>query len=143
MVSSTLPSYNSSPFSLLGYDITLISSIFRYIPGTILPLKPTLSGPLDELYPSRANLWCIFLHLLYTTVQLAFLVSLFFCVFPTVGIVVVYILLFCLLNHAMCRFSLNGRARFITSNVDLGQFPKYDKEKWMFINGVAVGYVVL
>ena len=139
----TPPSYNSSPSILLLYDLRLFIAFFSYIPGTILPLTPTLSGPLDELYPSHANLWCISVHVVLAIIQLGFLFSLFFCVFPTVLFVIVYVVAFLLLNRVICTIALNGRARFIESKVDLRQFPRHDNEKWMFINGVSVGYVVI
>jgi len=134
------PFYNSSPSSLLWYDLKLFFAFSNYILGTISPLTPTLSGPLDELYPSRANLWCISIHLLLTIVQLGFLLSLFLCVFPTLLFVIVYVSAFLMLNYVTCMITLNGHARFIRSNVDLHQFPRHDNEKWMFINGVSVGH---
>ena len=140
---SAVPSYNSAPYHLLFYDINLFFTFFRSLPEVFLPLAPALSGPLDELYPSGENLWCIFLHLLYTTIQIGFLVSLFFCVFPTVGFVIVYVSGFLLLNYTLCKFTLNGRARFITSDVNMSPFPRHDNERWIFINGISVGCVTL
>jgi len=54
-----------------------------------MPMSPHSSGSLCELYPSAANLWNMFLHLLLVLLQLPFLVSIpFWVVFPVGGVLV-------------------------------------------------------
>lgn len=133
-------SYMRSPFSLLWSDIRLVLSRILYIPGTILPLKPYGSGPLCELYPSPANLREILGQMFLVVWQLSFILFMLFGVFFLVGALVVFCVLgFLLVNYIICIILLNGRKRTLTSNINMSQFPKHDDEKWIFVNGVAVG----
>ena len=134
------PLYNTAVGSFL-YDIRLVFGLLRFLPGLFFPLRPSRSAELDELFPSSANLRDIVLHFLYTIVQLVFLVALPFCVFPPFFIIA-YVATFVRINKALCMLTLNGRAPFIPSNVDISKFPSHDNERWIFINGIGVGYVV-
>jgi hypothetical protein len=132
------PLYNTVPGSLL-YDIRLVFALRRFLPGLFFPLRPFLSAELDELSPSSANLRVIFLHFLYTIAQLVFLIALPFCV--PLFFTIAYVAAFIHINKILCMLTLNGRARSITSNVDISKFPSHDNERWIFINGIGVGYV--
>ena len=139
----TPPFYNTAPLGLLLYDIRLVVALLLFLPGIIFPLSPFRSAELDELFPSSANLTAIFFHFLYTTAQIAFLIFLFFFVFwARARFVIAYVAVFLLINYTLCNLTLNGRDRFITSDVDTSSFPRHDNERWIFINGVSVGYVV-
>jgi len=130
------PLYNTALGCLLD-DIELVFALLLFLPGLFFPLRVFRSAKSDELSYSSVNLRVIFLHFLYTFIQIALLISLPFCVFP-----IVYLATFLWINKALCMLTLNGQARFITSNVDISRFPRHDKEHWIFINGIGVGYVI-
>jgi hypothetical protein len=132
--------YNTAVGSLL-YDIKLVFGLLRFLPRLFFPLRPFRSAELDELFPSFANLRVISLHFMYTIVQLAFLIALP-CSVVHPFIIIAYIAAFIRINKTLCMLTLNGRAYFITSNVDISKFPSHDNERWIFINGIGVGYVV-
>ena len=132
------PLYNTAVGSFF-YDIRLVFGLLRFLPGLFFPLRPFRSAELDELFPSSVNLRVIFLQVMYTIVQLTFLIALPF--FPPLFIIA-YVAAFVRINENLCMFTLNGRAPFITSNVDISKFPMHDNERWIFINGIGIGYVV-
>ena len=134
------PALFNTALGSLFHDIRLVFGLFRLLPGLFFPLHPFRSAELDELFPSSANLRDIFFHFSYTILQLAFLTSLSFFVFPP--FIIAYVAAFLCINKTLCMLTLNGRAPFITSNVDISEFPRHDNERWIFINGIGVGYVV-
>lgn len=134
--------YTASPFALLWDDSLLFLRHILRVPGIIWPLHPWGSGALDELYPSWQNLVEITLHTVLIILQLLFLVSLPLCLFYPLFAVAAYVGTFLLLNRLIC-LALNGRQKFLTSNVNLDHLPKHAEERWIFVNGVAVGYIHL
>jgi hypothetical protein len=132
-----IPAYNSSPVDLLWFDLKLLFRNILYLPGIVLPLKP--SAPLDELYPSVANLWAIFLQPLSLVFQLFFISTLFLWPITTVFMTVVLMAGFLGTNYWIFTAGVNGEKRFFKSDVDLSQFPKHENEQWLFVNGVVVG----
>jgi hypothetical protein len=132
------PLYNTALGSLWD-DIWLVFALLRLLPGLIFPLCPFRSAELDELFPSSANLRDILLHFIYTIFQMSFLISLpLFLVVPPFFIIT-YVAAFLWINKTLCTLTLNGRDPFIASNVDISKFPRYDNERWIFINGIGVG----
>ena len=79
--------------------------------------------------------------LVLSVVQLLFLLSIPIALMLPVpfGVAVLYILGFLVVNYTLCFFLLNGNKAELESSVDLSQFPSHDDEKWIFLNGVAVG----
>ena len=146
--SSTTPlPYTGSPFGLLWSDIKLFFQHAYALPSIVVPLGPWGSGELDEIYPSLANIYDITLHLILMVVQMMMLTSIpLFLISPIpLGLFVLYLLIFFSANHAVCLL-LNGRTPTLESQVSLdpSRVPKqYEDEKWIFLNGVAVGYDVL
>ena len=152
MASSSKPlPYTANPLLLMANDLMLFAAItFTWpitagLPSIVLPLWPTRSGPLDELYLDFSNVWAMILHGILVVAQLVFLISLvvlpFIPSFPVSYIV--YVIAFIVIN---ARFTvlLNGwrrEAGFFRSNPKYleGNWPKYENERWVFINGVAVG----
>ncbi|EDP56904.1 hypothetical protein AFUB_016260 [Aspergillus fumigatus A1163] len=133
--------YTASPWKLLWADILLFLRSLWSLPGIILPLTPWNSGALDELYPSKENLWDIVVHVLLAIYQLIFLLSLpvlFILAFPALGIGI-YMAVALTLNWVVCRFALNGSARILQSQVPVEHRPEHDREHWIFINGVGAG----
>lgn len=149
-ITQPLP-YTSSPILLAIQDIylfiriTFVFPITAGIPSIILPFFPYHSGALDELYPSYNNIKAILLHLFLIFTQGAFLLllipSFFFGVpipllafTPTCLVIVIG---FVVANNYFC-ILLNGTERRFTSVSD-PSWPDTSDEKWVFINGVAVG----
>ena len=144
--SSTAPlPYTSSPFALLWSDIKLFCYHALAVPGIVLPLKPWSSGPLDELYPSLANLYAITLHVFLIFAQLLVLISIPICLFFPIplGLFVLYAAIIYMFNYFFC-FFLNGKHPTLQSRVKLDChrfFDRHEGEQWIFVNGVAVGYI--
>ncbi|KAL2072002.1 hypothetical protein VTL71DRAFT_11345 [Oculimacula yallundae] len=137
--STTPHSYTSSPLSLLKHDILSALQFYTHLPYIVFPLTPQLSGPLCELYPSRGNLYDIFLHSILIIMQLPFVLSVpFWLLFPmwsVVGGVVIFVLV----NESIC-FLLNGSDTVVESNSEFAERKKeHEHEQWIFLNGVAVG----
>ena len=131
------PDYNTIDGFL--NDIRLVFRLLRFLPHLFFPLYPFRSAKLDELFPSSANLREIFLHFMYIIFQLAFLITL--PLFP-IPFTIVYAAAFVDINKTLCMLTLNGGTPFITSNVDISDLPRHDNERWIFFNGIGVGYVI-
>lgn len=134
---STVP-YTSNPFISLLSDINLFCKTAEFFPWMILPFRT--ENKLDELYPSAGNLYDGFLHFTLFLAQSAFLLSLPFCFVLPLGWFVSYVVAFTVLNHIFC-YLLNGFHSFTDSTHDIRQFPPHLDEKWIFLNGVCVGYL--
>lgn len=131
-------SFTDEPMKLLWFDTTLFFQLIWYLPNIILPMQPCGSGNLDELHLSPANLWAMFLHLLLIILQLGFLFSLPFCIIFPVWSVIIYTTAVLLTNSAICKL-LNGSHTSLMSTTPLQHRPEHDSERWIFLNGVAVG----
>ena len=137
--------YTGSPFQLLRADIWLIWKYKWFLPFIVIPFTPWPSGELDELcLKSYKNVWALFLHTILICAQLGFGVWLALGVvfwFPVWGYVG-GMLGFWAFNEAFCVL-INGWKREFKSKVHINQedLEKYKHEKWVFMNGVAVGYV--
>lgn len=140
--------YTANPFLLFVKDLGLfVANIFTAggLLSIVLPLTPTPSGGLDELYSSWQNIWAILLHAFLVVVQLVFLVSLvpFAIAIPLPILYFLYVVGFVVGNQYFT-ILLNGRRNrgLFRSNDKFTEGRKLDEhEKWVFINGVAVGYV--
>ena len=137
---STAPlPYTSHPLSLVRIDVLLFIRYILFLPNIVAPFRPWPSGELDELCPTRENLIAMGLHLFLIILQVVFILSLGLCFLLPVGLVVAYIVAFMFVNAAICRL-LNGSSKKLhVSKTDLSMFPSHDDEKWIFLNGVAVG----
>ena len=137
---STEPhSYTGSPWELLKHDILTALKFVFYLPYIVWPIKPWGSNELCELYPSRANVWAITLHVVLVLMQLPFILSIPLWLFFPVWWVLFCVVMFMLVNKAIC-FLLNGDKSEFPSNPDLAEVKDEHKhEQWLFLNGVAVG----
>ncbi|PVH77473.1 hypothetical protein DL98DRAFT_423674 [Cadophora sp. DSE1049] len=137
--STTPHSYTSSPLGLLKHDILSALQFYLYLPYIVFPLRPQLSGPLCELYPSRGNLYDMFLHLILIVMQLPFVLSVpFWLMFP-VWTVVGGVAVFVMVNESVC-YLLNGSEMEVESKKEYAERKKeHEHEQWIFLNGVAVG----
>lgn len=135
-------SYTGSPRQLLLHDILLFFRWSYLLPDIILPLWPCPSGSLDELYPSPANLYTMFLHLIAIVAQSIFIISLPLLFYIPFTLYACYFVGFLLFNEAFCKL-LNGHVPpegLPSSEDDFSRsWPKHDDESWIFLNGVAVG----
>lgn len=140
--STTIPhSYTGDPLTLLRWDITSALSFLPLLPYIVFPFSPQNSGPLCELYPSLANLWAMFLHLVLLIMQIPFVLSVpFWLLFPLWS-VVCGVGAFMVINAGVC-YLLNGsEMEFPSQERYAGNKREHEHEQWIFLNGVAVGYV--
>lgn len=137
-------SYTAFPWEILNFDILLFFRWSPYLINIILPLWPCLSHDLDELYPSLENIYDIFLHGILFVSQSFFLISLLFLATVPFVFYISYIGLFIGLNTAVCKL-LNGSIPEDGLRSTDDDYSKawrgHDDESWIFLNGVAVGYV--
>jgi hypothetical protein len=136
------PVYTGSPWNLFVADIKLLLANLYSLPGIFLPLSPWLSGPLDELCPTPANLADILVHCVLFVAQLVFLISLPFLIFLPVTVCVAYIASILVLNYVLC---LHFNKRIPTEGLPSTEddysraWAPHDDEYWIFINGICVG----
>lgn len=133
-------SYTGSPLTLLRDDIVSAFSFFLFLPYIVFPMNPLRSGHLCELYPSFANLWSMFLHVILILLQLPFLLSIPFWIFLPVWSVILGIAVFWVMNQGIW-YLLNGNQIEYPSNPAYASNEGNEHEQWIFLNGVAVGYV--
>jgi hypothetical protein len=135
--------YTSSPSTLLLHDLLLAFRSLLFLPFIIYPLSPHRSGALCELYPSLANLWDMFLHLVLICLQLPFLLSMpLWVVFPVpLSWILAGVAVFWAVNAAVCRLlnGWRGEMRFRSREEYAGRRKEHEHEQWIFLNGVAVG----
>ena len=134
--------YTGSPWQLFASDVRLFFANILYIPFIFLPLYPWPSGPLDELYPTWANMIDIALHCFLFVVQLSFLISLPLLIIYPVSIYVLYIAIVLILNALVCfHFNRGIPAEGLRSTDDeySQQWESHDDEAWIFLNGICVG----
>lgn len=136
---SPLP-YTSNPATLVWEDVKLFFRTCHHIPGTVLPWLPFRSGPLDELYPSFANIFDLSLHMFLVIAQLIFLLSLPLLLLSPVpaGLALLYVFGFTAFNKAVC-WLLNRGIDTIPSRAKILNNSDHDSEHWVFLNGVSVG----
>lgn len=146
--SATPITYTENPVLLFLRDFGLFfTNLFTDggLLGIILPLTPTHATDLDELYQSWQNIWAVILHAFLVIAQLLFLASLLplSIVAPLPILYFVYVV-GVIIGNRYFTILLNGRRKpgLFKSNDEYVRGRKVDEhEKWVFINGVAVGYV--
>jgi hypothetical protein len=138
----TIPKpYTDSPLILLRSDILSALRFYLFLPFIVMPITPQLSGPLSELYPSASNLWSMFLHLILVCMQVPFILSVPFWVLFPVWSVLIGVGIFWAVNQGFC-YLLNGNKMKVWSEEKYTEGKEVRKnEQWLFLNGVAVGYI--
>lgn len=134
-------SYTDSPWRLLAWDVYYFFYYIWALPYIIFPYKPADSGPLSELSPTWANIFCIFIHTILVVLQLAFLLLLLpVAIVLPLWMTVLGIGAFMVLNKALCAL-LNGEDILFYSDPQYAKpnQPRFAHEQWVFLNGVAVG----
>jgi hypothetical protein len=129
------------PWRLVTKDIYYFFVYIWALPWIIWPIFTTGCEEFNELAITRENLFCILIHSTLLLLQLSFLLSLPFTIFFPIWTVVLAIAAFMVVNWALCRI-LNGSESTYHSDKKYAQLrPEHDNEQWIFLNGVAVGYV--
>jgi len=140
--SAALP-YTAVPWKLFWYDLKLFAANAWALPYIIWPIHSSQSTSSDELVGTLPNFEAITIHIGLCLAQSFFLLSIIpLLILPVLpfGAVVIYVLGFIIINQLLCNLLLNGQHATLESDVDLRQFPQaHPKEKWIFINGIAVG----
>ena len=138
----TIPKpYTDSPLILLRSDILSALRFYLFLPFIVMPITPQLSGPLSELYPSASNLWSMLLHLILVCMQVPFILSVPFWVLFPVWSVLIGVGIFWAVNQGIC-YLLNGNKMKVWSEAKYTEKKEERKnEQWLFLNGVAVGYI--
>ncbi len=132
-------SYTDFPWRLLAYDIGQFFRLAWALPYIILPAWPSDSGHLAELSATRANVFCVAVHVVLCLLQLAFLLSLPCWRCCPSGRPPWAVGAFLALNSALCLL-LNGRTIEYWSDPEYApELPEHAHEQWVFLNGVAVG----
>ncbi|KAE8367277.1 hypothetical protein BDV27DRAFT_124081, partial [Aspergillus caelatus] len=132
--------YTASPLALLWADILLVLKSLWSLPGILLPMTP--SGELDELYPSKENIVNLIAHVCLALCQVAFLLSVLGCFLLMVPALWIstYVVAFVWINRVICALIFNYSDEVIESKVPIEERPEHERERWIFINGVAVGH---
>jgi hypothetical protein len=137
LLRSTAPlPYTSDPWALFFSDIALFVINAWSIPFVVWPFTPCNSGRLDELYPSRANIFDLTVHVVLALAQLTFLVSIPLCGFFPVpfSVVILYVIGFLITNYLLCKVLLNGLKPTLESQADISHFPDpREDEMWIFL----------
>jgi hypothetical protein len=136
---------DENPWRLAWLDVLFVFQKSYLLPKIIWPLRPNVSGSLDELAPTWSNYFDLMCHLNLVVIQLIVLFTLpiaaaLFWFLP--GLVhIVYFLVFAFATLITMRL-LNGRKTtecLVGLPVDV--LPVNDEEElWFFINGVATGF---
>lgn len=136
-------SYTDFPWRLFLKDVYYFFKYFWALPWIVLPLTPADSGELDELYPSWANLFCLAIHSVLIILQLFFIAGLLVTIFFPVWLGAAFACVCLFLNWLLCLL-LNGKGMTFNSDEKYAKaLPEHAHEQWIFLNGVAAGYVYL
>jgi hypothetical protein len=159
-ISKPLP-YTSNAFKLFLTDVLLFIHlsitwpIWAGLLSIVLPFHPSPSGALDELAFTWENLQADVVHTILFIAQILFLISLvvLLCMGIPTAVYFGWIGAFIAGNMLFCKWLLNGppTQKFFagkkyakdadaTAGEDwVSKDPAHEGEKWVFINGVAVG----
>ena len=127
---------------LLAWDTRYFLVFAWALPWIVWPVRPCPGDAFDELAPTRANLTCVLVHAVLVVLQAGFLLALPWALLLPGWLALLAIAAFLGLNKLLCRVFLNGGT--ITYHSDPKYAPAREEhahEQWIFMNGVAVGYV--
>ena len=136
-----------APQRLVWIDILSVFNLSELLPLIVHPLRPFISGPLDELFPTWPNLRDIILQILLILSQIMLFITL-----PIVAVLywflpgvvhLLYLMAFAVVTLVVMRL-LNGgpRAECLVGLPDGPKPVNNEHELWFFINGIATGYVL-
>ncbi|KAM0452126.1 hypothetical protein ACHAPV_009644 [Trichoderma viride] len=131
--------YTDFPLRLLVKDVYYFFAYCWALPWVFFPIHPFGSGELDELYPSRMNIFCLIVHFFLLIFQVAFLLALPFAIFFPAWMGIAAIVGFHSLNRLACML-LNGKEIIFHSDEKYAKArPEHEHEQWVFLNGVSTG----
>ncbi|KAJ5493561.1 hypothetical protein N7463_009648 [Penicillium fimorum] len=134
--------YTASPIKLLWSDLALFVSKLWAFPGIFLPLNLARTHEWDEFYPSVRNGAIVLIHIFLVVYQLVFLLSLpimVICMIPGLWILAYSVIGFTI-NYASVMLLLNGFQKVLVSQVPVVERPGHERERWLYINGIAAGH---
>ncbi|KAH8645673.1 hypothetical protein BX600DRAFT_484941 [Xylariales sp. PMI_506] len=131
--------YTDMPLKLLLWDIRTFFTYLVYLPWIVWPLRPCEGEHFNELAFTRANVFCLFIHGILIVLQLGFLASLPVLFLLPVWVDSIGLAVFFSVNWLLCR-TLNGKDLVFNSDPEFAPaLEEHAHEKWVFLNGVAVG----
>ncbi|KAI0121684.1 hypothetical protein BJ170DRAFT_588022 [Xylariales sp. AK1849] len=131
--------YTDMPLKLLAWDIRTFFTFAWALPWVLWPIRPCDGGHFDELYTTPGNLWCIFVHCVLIVFQAGFILTLPLTLLFPVWMVLIGLAAFFSINWLLVK-ALNGTTKFYISDPQYApELPEHAHEKWVFLNGVAVG----
>ncbi|KAJ5157972.1 uncharacterized protein N7500_007623 [Penicillium coprophilum] len=134
--------YTASPIKLLWSDLSLFISKLWALPGIFLPLNIGRMHEWNEFYPSFRNGATVLIHIFLVAYQLVFLISLpimVVCMIPGLWVLAYSVIGFTI-NYAIVMLSLNGFQQVLVSQVPVVERPGHERERWLYINGIAAGH---
>jgi hypothetical protein len=134
--------FTAEPFRMLLNDAYLLFHFMLNLLNIIHPIRSANSTDLNELSLTWGNAKAIFIHAILVVSQLLFLISLVLFSGIPFFLYISYFIAFITLNYFVCRL-LNGNQseNGLKSRPQPGQasWPNTENERWLFLNGVAVG----
>lgn len=135
--------YTDDPWRLFAYDIYYFFVFAWSLPWILMPIQPCDSGDLDELAFTRKNLFCIFIHFVLCIMQLSFILVLPFALLLPVWLVAAAMVAFFTVNSLLCMLLNGTTVEYWSDEKYAPALPEHAHEQWVFLNGVAVGYVLI
>ncbi|QPG98400.1 hypothetical protein C2857_007570 [Epichloe festucae Fl1] len=132
-------SYTDLPFKLFLRDIYYFFVYSWALPWVFLPLRPSGSNELDELYPSFKNIFCVAIHFVLAILQLTFIVVLPVAIIFPLWMSALGVAAFLTLNWALCKLLNSKEITFHSDEKYAEARPEHAHEQWVFLNGVAAG----
>ena len=135
-------SYTDLPAKLLLWDARYFAVFAWALPWIVWPVRPCPGGAFDELAPTRANLTCVLVHAVLVALQVGFLAALPGALALPAWLALLAVAAFLAFNKLLCRIFLNGPSIIYHSDPEYAPArEEHAHEQWIFMNGVAVGYV--
>ena len=135
-------SYTDLPAKLLLWDARYFAVFAWALPWIVWPVRPCPGGAFDELAPTRANLTCVLVHAVLVALQVGFLAALSGALALPAWLALLAVAAFLAFNKLLCRIFLNGPSIIYHSDPEYAPArEEHAHEQWIFMNGVAVGYV--
>lgn len=132
-------SYTDMPWRLMAWDLFYFFKYFWALPYLVWPVTPDDSEELCELSPTRANMFCLAVHLVLCILQLAFLAALPLLAFLPIWTAAAAVAVFMLVNAGICRLLNGDRVEYQSDAKYAPARPEHAHEQWIYINGVAAG----
>lgn len=135
--------YTASPLYLFWSDICLAIQYAWALPWIVLPLRLGRTSSLDELHLSLQGAISVITQLFLAVFQLLFLLCLPILAFVPIPVpwALAFIAVSLTFNYTVTMLILNGFQRVLESKAPVIEQPWHQKERWLYINGVANGLV--